>query len=762
MARHAGYGIVASLQHPVINGMLANQFDNAGPFYFPLPTSVPVGGSTVTLGGVADIAAPTVELHPNPGDNVIVHYAFFSTLRSAVDGGAATTRRVRLDGTATLPFLLGPVNGRILLQVNPANVTLSPLTVTTLSGPALPPPVLAALQSQQLANAANNALHQLPMFTLRDLGPAQLVRTQPGSFKESHFSVFDWFTVRLTVSNVTHRVFEGAVTAAVDFAGITQGDRNQLVDLTHSHGGGMIYTWTIGPDYDPTSIPILVARQHKLPSSALLVNIGVLTNVTLNQVTPQVDGTPLTKESKLRRVICEFSHFEKPLRGWEDALLLRSFAVSHGIGLEAFAYLQPTVRLYEGPSSDAQKAYPPTWRLMVGYVEVPTPLWLDAAVVFLRFLSIIVVDALLSLAELVVPAAASTVDKWIEDVHDAFVKGDPENIANTAQKGLAGAVADVGFPADASFISMTPDGIDIGFGVGGDVATQLPTEPSFDASISPKTWSVYNRKAIITNVKLGPRADKLKRDALMANWVVRRTDTNEVVVTGAKPYNNGVDNGVSIPHHSQALYRVGEYTVQCSLTLSLASQAAEIWSNSVPLTIEDDLDYWASGSNEHGVFHYGLPLIRGKARQQPFVEWGPRTVHFPSAWLQQQLGPNADRILRGKTNDQIAEYAAAARAAGQDFYWDRISRSRIHRTAVAARCKMLRQVSNIYHADRFFGLRFRDYLPFTWDNIAQHRTELCDYCFWGGPDKTAAFPAYDWFEPDDFIKPDGFEKHHFG
>jgi hypothetical protein len=195
----------------------------------------------------------------------------------------------------------------------------------------------------------------MPVLTLRDLGPAQIERTQPGTCKEGQFSQFEWFTVQLNVSATTYRVFEGAVSVGIDFAGVTQGDRSQLVDLTHSHGGGVTYTWKIGPEYDPNSMPVLVGQPHKLPNVALLVNIAVLTSVTLGQITRQIDGTPMTKQVKLRRVIAEYSHFEKPLRGWEAALLLRAFATSQGAGLEAFVYLQPTIRFYDGPSSDAQE-----------------------------------------------------------------------------------------------------------------------------------------------------------------------------------------------------------------------------------------------------------------------------------------------------------------------------------------------------------------------------------------------------------------------
>jgi len=44
-------------------------------------------------------------------------------------------------------------------------------------------------------------------------------------------------------------------------------------------------------------------------------------------------------------------------------------------------------------------------------------------------------------------------------------------------------------------------------------------------------------------------------------------------------------------------------------------------------------------------------------------------------------------------------------------------------------------------------LQYRDTLPFPWDQVPHHRAVLCEYCFFGGPDKKIAFPQQDWFNP---------------
>jgi hypothetical protein len=769
MARHAGFGIAVSLRQATVNGVIRQGFDSAGPFYFPLPTVVQVGGQPVGLGGVARIAAPMLEFHANPANQVTAHYAFVTTLTARLGGGQPVRRTVRLDGTATLGLLLGPVGGRILLRVDPGTVSFAPLTATVLSGPPLPPWLQAALQSAALAAAAAAAAHQIPVLTVRDLGPAQLTSVTPGSFPETNFSEFDWFTVTLSVTRTVLRTFEGALTVGIDFAGLTQGDPAALTDLTRTHGGGQSYQVTYTPDSAPGSIPVLVGRPHGANSSiAAIVNNDLLAGIVGNQISPQVAGTPVHPKARLLGLSAGHRRFEKPLRGWEDGLWVQARAMSsYGVPVTVDVYLQPYLQLYEGTPPPGVPAYTPTWRLFVGRVDADFPWWADALIGFAEVLSF-VVAFVVTLPGMIINMKLfeGTLGKWLNDILDVFNQIAPDNIANQVRVAVQGATVDAGLP-DAAWITVIPDGIDMGFGAGGEDASLLPPVPTGGAAIAPVTWPAEDRHPIVTSVRLDGDLTDLARDALWATWEVRRKDTNEVVVTGAKPYNAPGGNGVSIPHHSEALYLVPAYAVYCRLTMTLGDQVGEIWSGRSDITVTDLLD------GTETLTAGGAWLLRpgpssGVARRHPFVEWGPRNVYFPSAWSAHRFeGRDADQALRflAKTNpDAFVRLADEARAAGESLYWMRISRSRIHRTAVAARCLMLRQAIASWRDGagnyRLMPLRLRDFLPFTWDNIAAHRHELCDYCFYGGPDKTTPRPIPDWYEPDTLLEDSGFEKVH--
>jgi hypothetical protein len=69
-------------------------------------------------------------------------------------------------------------------------------------------------------------------------------------------------------------------------------------------------------------------------------------------------------------------------------------------------------------------------------------------------------------------------------------------------------------------------------------------------------------------------------------------------------------------------------------------------------------------------------------------------------------------------------------------------RSRLHRTAVPGRCKFASRYSQTWHyaPTSVPGpvLEYLDDLPFPRADLAAHRHQVCDYCFFGGPTKTVA------------------------
>ena len=179
---------------------------------------------------------------------------------------------------------------------------------------------------------------------------------------------------------------------------------------------------------------------------------------------------------------------------------------------------------------------------------------------------------------------------------------------------------------------------------------------------------------------------------MQLSWEVRRGDTKQQVVSGVKFYNDPSGNGVQIEHRSPSLYYVDNYVVRCTVTLSLDSQVGEIWSGEETVVTEDFMD-----------------------RHRKYVRWGPHPVH-----IKDPVTPPG-----GGTN-----------------WWTHIRRSRIHRTAIGARCRMVKLA-----AQRKKGpvLNYFDTLPFAWGEFGTYRKALCEYCFFGGPDKHVAFPEEDWF-----------------
>jgi hypothetical protein len=72
--------------------------------------------------------------------------------------------------------------------------------------------------------------------------------------------------------------------------------------------------------------------------------------------------------------------------------------------------------------------------------------------------------------------------------------------------------------------------------------------------------------------------------------------------------------------------------------------------------------------------------------------------------------------------------------------------------AVAARCRMLKlKAASVAPTSTHPGVAspftYRDDLGFLWEDLSKNRKILCEYCFFGGPDKTVPFDRDDWFEP---------------
>jgi len=699
MARHAGFAAAATLTQGLANDIASSYVTyGVGPLFFPLPQTVSVGSTTVTFAGLIQLLAPTLEFHANPGNAVTVHFSFLSTFRAQVNGQPMQSWVVRWDATVSVPLLTTIQGTQIVLGINAAQVVLLPLTLTQQQGPAIPPEILSALQSTQLAAAITAAVNQLPPITVSPpMLNTQINYVQPLDIKETKVSLFDWFTINLTVSNIVLRVLEGAVTVAVDFAGYTSGDPNQLVDLTEVGGNGSTYVQTVTESTDLSDTAILVKLAEQPGGSlALVFNMNVVTQVVERQVSPQVRGTPVAKQVVLQSVAANYSVFNKPLRGPEDGLALSFMAASMGVDASGVAYIQPFLRTYDGPTNFIQDD---TWHFSVGDVEIGIPIWAELLIGIAQVLTLIGGLVGVFVAAMNIRGLLPFFDDLITSINDAFAKADPGNIGSNVQGKLQSGAFGGALPPPwiqpmpgltaprfdgmIKNISVTFDTIDIAINTWIDWDDRTP--PPIGV-ITPQSVGAWQIEPFAISLKLRSDYEKLGGSAILVRWDVRRSDTNQSVASVVKAYNDPSGNGPVIVHHSEELYLVNAFNVTCTATLTLGSQVGEIFSASQTIVINDALD-----------------------RRRKFAHWGPHVVH----------------IMNKGTDNQ---------------WWTHIRRSKIHRTAVRARCRELKRRL------AYRGIvTYQDGLPFPWDQLNENRGPLCEYCFFGGPDKTIAFPEEDWF-----------------
>jgi hypothetical protein len=203
---------------------------------------------------------------------------------------------------------------------------------------------------------------------------------------------------------------------------------------------------------------------------------------------------------------------------------------------------------------------------------------------------------------------------------------------------------------------------------------------------------------------------------LMIRWTVRRCDTNEVILQEEDTVENYLIEDketkkkiptLSLSSLSKTMLKISKFTIECRLYRLLGATATDYFNDSLLLCITDRLD-----------------------RSHPYVRWN-HWVFTPSV-----------KVEANKTHT-ISGYKVAHR------------NSVIHRTDYPGRCKMVSKYSLDYplpprspygHSvpdplDPEPKIEYMDKLPFTKADIIKYRSKVCDYCFFGGPDKdTPSFP----------------------
>jgi hypothetical protein len=194
----------------------------------------------------------------------------------------------------------------------------------------------------------------------------------------------------------------------------------------------------------------------------------------------------------------------------------------------------------------------------------------------------------------------------------------------------------------------------------------------------------------------GPLQDRPPPDVLVQDpelrvaWTVRRTDTNEILVArDTTAAAGGLD--LELVNGPIPFLTVTELGVEVRVYRRLGVGATEIFFRQHRVRMSDYVD-----------------------RSHPFVRW-QHDASVPRVTVES----DGTRTLEG--------YVITHRL------------SKIHRTAIPGRCRMLRNHS-VWRlippgSTDPYPFEYFDALPFDVADLAANRGRVCDYCFFGGPDK---------------------------
>lgn len=691
MARHAGFAVAASVSEAFVNQTLWLALAGLDPIkdsqLFPLPGQVPiVGGRLARAAGIALFdGRPRVTIEPNDTNTVTVAASAVAFVSGNPDASAPidTDRvwKVRLTGTARVAVEVEVVPEGIFVRWLPAGSSLDRLDIVVLEGPpaAWLPPLLDS-------DAARDGL----LRALRAAGPVRLTsRLFASSIQYAQAvdiratGVAEWAVVDAKISRAAVRMNSGSIAVGIDLDGISSGTAADLIDLIEQPGDGVVYRWPITATTLPGDRPLLVGSTPKagVGDVAVLFSADALASL-VGTVSAQLAGTPLGSGATFGSVTLRPAVFDKPLRG-PEWVLHADVVIHHEVAGTLTAHLDLQFFLVDHvePSRDNP---PATWQLCIANVDIDVPWWVDVAV---SVAGILVIACIPALTPLVIVGTAATIGDIIpsaianvESAGELAMKnGTAVARANTSTKLPRGGT----LWQSVNRIVVGSDGVGFTISSVADVRWSPTTDLRQTAAIVARL-DASSPAAFSVAVALATDLEFLAPDCT-AEVVVSRASDGVELARSAGPF--AAAHSVSFSHRTESAYLLDEVSVRARIWLSHGATSGLLFAADVTLPVTDVLD-----------------------RRHPFVTWSPHWVHF--------AGPNGQA-------------------------WHRLSKPTLHRTAVGARCRTVRQRSE--SGVQTLRWQYVDGVPFEWDELNEHRAEVCDFCFFGGPTRSAAFPREDWF-----------------
>ena len=703
-AKHAGFAAVSCIGEDLVNSLIEAGFQNhVGPLTLRLPTPITIGSAQVVLSGVFAILPPVVTLTRRADNLVAVRGRFVADLRLEGATPDPVDVAIELGCSLLVGLAVNVVNDRFQVGLDLSQASVQAVTIHIVDGPSLVSAYGAALSSGPVLAALTNALRSIPPNLVRttvDGFPATVVlapKQMPCG--ASLFELPEMFHASFSVSRVVPRVLDGQLALGVDIAGITLGDPNALATIF----GGVRSVWirTSNPDGPSDFNPRGIRAGGNL---AFSVNPDALVRLLEGPLSQGTYHAFVDCHVALEGLSMSFGTFSPNLMP-QDRIEGPTFHVGaryyDGPGRDAQSRLTPGgasihadvhvpfavhYQVFDGPTNFVSD-HSEYWFIKVYDVTVDVPWWVTFGLVLLG---------------IVIPVVALPVTAVLDGILPGLLGNVSSQVQRTAQSGINGAVAEFGLAArrqnltlpslpktpasvTTNLISMTGDGIDL-FATY-FLATQEDTSRDRHLTVLADGMrvrdgqgivrGVVNARPVPCSVKLDPGIVDPFDLSVRVSWEVRRLDTGELIIQQDAAYSNLVSSSMG------AVLGADDLSARRIIIDRTSPALMPVDEFSVVVRVYRPL---SGRVKEFGSSRFTISVEDRFDRSHPYVHW--------DGW-----------------------------AAGAP------KQSAIHRTAVPGRCSMILRAA--YKAK----FQYLDELPFPISEINEHREELCEYCFFGGPDK---------------------------
>lgn len=696
--RHAGFAAVSCIGEDLVNSVIEAAFQNQSPLKFRLPSPLIIGGSTVVLSGDVNILPPVVTFSRRIDNLVAVRGRFVSELRLEGATQEPVDVVLELGCTVFVGLSVNVVNDRFQVGLDLSQASVTAIDVRVIDGPSLVSAYGASLRSGPVLATLTNALRTLPPALVRTTinGFPASVHVAPKQMPcgASLFDLPEMFHAAFSISRVVPRVLDRQLALGVDIAGLTLGDPNGLDSLF----GVVRPVWirTSGPD-GPVDFSLKTVRGSG--NLAVSVNPEALVKLlegTLSQASHHafvdchvaLEGFSMSFGTFSPNLMPQFRiegptfhvgarYYDAP--GRDPMSRLTPGGVS--IHADVHAPFAVHFQMFDG-STDFVTRRGEYWYIKVYDVGIDLPWWVTFGLVLIG---------------VALPVFALPVVAVLDGILPALLGNVSNQVNRTAQSGISGAISEFGLsprrqsvrlpslpntPATVTtnLFSMTGDGIEAYATY--SLATRDDSSPDRNIVVTANGVRVRDGAGIscgIVDARPVPCTVKLKDGivdpldmSVRVSWEVRRRDTGALVIQQDMPYS------------SRALLIFEGAATPRRIVIDRTSPSLMPGDEfSVVVRVYRPL---SGRVKEFGSSRFTVSVLDRFDRRHPYVHW--------KGW-----------------------------AAGVP------KESAIHRTAVPGRCSMIMRAA--YKA-KFLYL---DELPFPVSEINDHRKALCEYCFFGGPEK---------------------------